>query len=38
MFLIIWDKSFGAFQEEIPTETIMYGLHKLMDNPHHPVK
>lgn len=38
MCLIIWDKIFGTFQEEIPGEPIRYGLTKPLDNPHHPAK
>jgi sterol desaturase/sphingolipid hydroxylase (fatty acid hydroxylase superfamily) len=36
MFLIIWDKLFGTFQEELPIEKyqpIQYGLTKNVDNP-----
>lgn len=38
MCLIIWDKMFGTFQEEIPEEPIKYGLTKPLDNPYHPLK
>ena len=38
MCLIIWDKMFGTFQEEIPGEPVKYGLTKPLENPHHPVK
>lgn len=38
MCLIIWDKLFGTFQEEVPEEPVRYGLTKPLDNPHHPVK
>lgn len=36
MFLIIWDKIFGTFQEELPAESyepISYGLTKNIENP-----
>ncbi|HMG83230.1 MAG TPA: sterol desaturase family protein [Ferruginibacter sp.] len=38
MCLIIWDKLFGTFQEELPEEPVVYGLTKPLENPHHPVK
>jgi len=38
MCLIIWDKLFGTFQEELPGEPVVYGLTKPLDNPHHPIK
>jgi sterol desaturase/sphingolipid hydroxylase (fatty acid hydroxylase superfamily) len=38
MCLIIWDKLFGTFQEELPEEPVVYGLTKPLDNPHHPIK
>lgn len=38
MCLIIWDKLFGTFQEELPTEPVKYGLTKPIDNHYHPVK
>jgi sterol desaturase/sphingolipid hydroxylase (fatty acid hydroxylase superfamily) len=38
MCLIIWDKMFGTFQEELIEEPVVYGLTKPLDNPHHPVK
>ncbi len=38
MVLIIWDRLFGTFTEELPDETPHYGLTKPIDNPHHPVK
>ncbi len=38
MCLIIWDKLFGTFQQEIPGEPVRYGLTKPLGNPHHPVK
>jgi sterol desaturase/sphingolipid hydroxylase (fatty acid hydroxylase superfamily) len=37
MCLIIWDKLFGTFQEELPHEPVRYGLTKPLDKPHHPV-
>lgn len=36
MCLIIWDKIFGTFQEEIAEEPVRYGLTKPLKNPHHP--
>ncbi len=38
MVLIIWDRLFGTFAEELPEEQPRYGLTKPMDHPHHPVK
>lgn len=38
MCLIIWDKIFGTFQEELPEEPVRYGLTKPLENPHHPIK
>jgi sterol desaturase/sphingolipid hydroxylase (fatty acid hydroxylase superfamily) len=38
MCLIIWDKIFGSFQEEIATEPVKYGLTKPVTNHDHPVK
>jgi sterol desaturase/sphingolipid hydroxylase (fatty acid hydroxylase superfamily) len=38
MCLIIWDKLFGTFQEELPNEPVKYGLTKPLDNHYHPVK
>jgi hypothetical protein len=38
MVLIIWDKLFGTFVEEMPEEVPVYGLTKPLDNPNHPVK
>ncbi|MEO6637537.1 MAG: sterol desaturase family protein [Ginsengibacter sp.] len=35
MVLIIWDKLFGTFQEEVPGDPVKYGLTKRMENPHH---
>ena len=37
MCLIIWDKIFGTFQEEIPEEPVRYGLTSPLPNRHHPV-
>jgi sterol desaturase/sphingolipid hydroxylase (fatty acid hydroxylase superfamily) len=36
MTLIIWDRIFGTFAEELPDEAPRYGLTKPLDNPHHP--
>jgi sterol desaturase/sphingolipid hydroxylase (fatty acid hydroxylase superfamily) len=38
MVLIIWDRLFGTFQEEVKEDPIKYGLTKPLDDPHHPVK
>ncbi|MEI9933894.1 MAG: sterol desaturase family protein [Ferruginibacter sp.] len=38
MCLIIWDKWFGTFQEEIKNESIKYGLTKSIEQPYHPIK
>lgn len=38
MCLIIWDKMFGTFQEEVSEEPVKYGLTKPLDNPYHPLK
>ncbi|HTC00980.1 MAG TPA: sterol desaturase family protein [Ferruginibacter sp.] len=38
MCLIIWDKMFGTFQEELIEEPVVYGLTKPLDDPNHPVK
>lgn len=36
MCLIIWDKIFGTFQEELEEEPVVYGLTKNIENPYHP--
>ena len=36
MVLIIWDKLFGTFQEELDEEPVKYGLTKPIDRPYHP--
>jgi len=38
MVLIIWDRIFGTFVEEMPSERPRYGLTKPLSTPHHPVK
>ena len=38
MVLIIWDRLFGTFQEEIENDPVKYGLTKQLDNPHHLTK
>jgi sterol desaturase/sphingolipid hydroxylase (fatty acid hydroxylase superfamily) len=38
MCLIIWDKLFGTFQEEIKAEPVKYGLTKPVTNSNHPLK
>jgi sterol desaturase/sphingolipid hydroxylase (fatty acid hydroxylase superfamily) len=37
MALIIWDRIFGTFEEEMPEEPPVYGLTTPVENPHHPV-
>ncbi|MBA3829091.1 MAG: sterol desaturase family protein [Taibaiella sp.] len=37
MVLIIWDRMFGTFTEEIPQEVPRYGLTKPLEKPNHPV-
>ena len=36
MCLIIWDKMFGTFQEELVEEPVRYGLAKNVEQPYHP--
>ena len=38
MCLIIWDKIFGTFQQELSTDPIKYGLTKPVENPDNPLK
>ena len=38
MCLIIWDKLFGTFQEEVKEVPVKYGLTKPLDNAWHPAK
>ncbi len=38
MVLIIWDRLFGTFQEEVHEDPVKYGLTKQLDNPHHLTK
>jgi len=38
MVLIIWDRLFGTFQEELKSDPIKYGLTKPLENPNHPAK
>ena len=38
MCLIIWDKLFGSFQEELKEEPVKYGLTKEIKNHTHPLK
>ncbi len=38
MCLIIWDKIFGTFQEELPTEPVRYGLTKPTTHPYNTAK
>ncbi len=37
MCLIIWDRIFGTFTEELPNEKPVFGLTKKLEDPHHPV-
>ena len=37
MCLIIWDKIFGTFQQEIASDPVKYGLTKLVENDNNPV-
>ncbi len=37
MTLIIWDKLWGTFQQELPDEEPVYGLTKNPDKPFHPI-
>ncbi len=37
MCLIIWDKLFGTFQEEVPGEPVVFGLTKPLEKPYHPL-
>jgi sterol desaturase/sphingolipid hydroxylase (fatty acid hydroxylase superfamily) len=36
MVLIIWDRLFGTFQEELEQDPVKYGLVKPVENPYHP--
>lgn len=36
MVLIIWDRIFGTFTDELPEEPVRYGLTKALERPHHP--
>ena len=38
MVLIIWDRMFGTFAEEMDNEPPKYGITTPLDNPYHPVK
>lgn len=38
MCLIIWDKIFGTFQEELPDEKVKYGLKTPIKEEYHPTK
>lgn len=38
MVLIIWDRLFGTFQQELEQEPCVYGLTKNPENPHHPIQ
>ena len=36
MCLIIWDRMFGTFQDELSEEPVKYGLTKQLENPNNP--
>lgn len=38
MVLIVWDRMFGTFQEELEEETPVFGLTKPLERPNHPVE
>lgn len=38
MVLIIWDRLFGTYQEELQEEEVVYGLTKNPEQPHHPIQ
>ena len=38
MVLIVWDRLFGTFQEEIKEDPVKYGLTKPLSHPYHPAK
>jgi len=38
MCLIIWDKLFGSFKEELKEEPVKFGLTKIVDHHKHPLK
>jgi sterol desaturase/sphingolipid hydroxylase (fatty acid hydroxylase superfamily) len=38
MCLIVWDKIFGTFQQELPNEPVVYGLTKPVPNHNNPIK
>jgi sterol desaturase/sphingolipid hydroxylase (fatty acid hydroxylase superfamily) len=38
MCLIVWDKIFGSFQEELKEEPVKYGLTKPVENHSHPLR
>lgn len=37
MVLIIWDRLFGTYQEEVDQVKVVYGLTKNYEHPHHPI-
>ncbi len=37
MVMIIWDKIFGTFQEELPHEEVVYGITTPPEKPYHPI-
>ncbi|MEZ5047149.1 MAG: sterol desaturase family protein [Chitinophagaceae bacterium] len=37
MVLIVWDRIFNTFQQELHNEKVVYGLTKNPDKPHHPL-
>ncbi len=38
MVLIVWDRIFGTFTEELPDDPPVYGLTKPLEHPNHPVE
>lgn len=36
MVLIVWDRIFGTFADELPEEPVRYGLTKALEKPQHP--
>lgn len=38
MVLILWDRLFGTFQEELTVEPVRFGLTQNNAHPHHPIK
>ena len=38
MVLILWDRIFGTYQDELETEKVVFGLTKKLDHPFHPIE